>query len=76
MRLPVVPMTFYLKRYISRSNYNKSGGQVVNESYYENWYSRHGYEVIIPESLPVYRQIVLIANAEAIATTVQVISIC
>ncbi len=57
------------KIYISKSNYNSGGSLSINESYYEEWYRQHGYEVIIPELLPLYKQIALVANAEAIATT-------
>ena len=57
------------KIYISKSNYKDGMSYTLNECYYEEWYRQHGYEVIIPELMPIYKQIALVANAEAIATT-------
>ncbi|MCD8373248.1 MAG: glycosyltransferase 61 family protein [Clostridia bacterium] len=57
------------KIYLTKRFYRDGGSVTINEEYFENFYKSQGYEVIAPEKLPLFQQVALAANAEAIATT-------
>lgn len=58
------------KVYFTKRYYNIGGEQLCNEVFFEKFYEQRGYSVIVPEALPVYKQIALVANADEFATTI------
>lgn len=53
--------------YLSRAKYATQ--DLFNESYFEDYFSSNGYDIIYPEQLPIDQQISYIAGAEEIACT-------
>ena len=55
------------KIYLSRSKFEKD--DMINESFFEDFYSQRGYIIIYPEQLSIEEQILLLNNAEEIVCT-------
>lgn len=58
------------KVYFTKRFYNIGGEQVCNEEFFENFYKERGFSIIVPEKLPVYEKIALVANADEFVTTI------
>ncbi|MBR4151803.1 MAG: DUF563 domain-containing protein [Selenomonadaceae bacterium] len=73
MKLRVTPSKTK-KIYLTRANFdatrsNPLGVHCFNEKYFEDFFAKHGFEVIVPEKLSLEEQISLIMGADEIATT-------
>jgi hypothetical protein len=67
------------KIYLTRSSFdvtrgNPTGVYCFNEKYFEDFFAKRGFEVIIPEKLSLEEQISLIMGADEIATTLGTLS--
>ena len=61
--------SIYKKIYLTRSKFGNSN-KTINEEYFEEYFSKHGYKVISPEKLSLEEQISLISGANEIAATI------
>lgn len=59
--------SFPKKIYLTRTQWPANDG--VGEEYYEHFFSKQGYQIIVPEKLPLEEQIAYIFSATHIATT-------
>lgn len=58
------------KIYLSRTQFIKDGyNDCINESYFEKFFERRGYEVISPESLSICEQVAIISSASEVICT-------
>lgn len=55
----------YKKVYLSRSAYEEH--DLFNEKYFEDFFSKRGYEIVHPEQLPFTEQISIMAGADEVA---------
>ena len=66
----------YLTRsaFVNRDSKGAKAHHIVNESFFEQFFSKRGFEVISPEQYPFETQVSLIAGAKEIVTTVGTLS--
>lgn len=60
------------KIYLSRSLFPKK--DCFNEEWFEEFYKKRGYDIIYPETLPLYEQIAVIAGAQDVVCTAGTLS--
>lgn len=60
------------KLYLTRSHYEKN--DVINEKYFEKYYSQKGYEIVAPEGLTIAEQISVISKAKELSSTLGTLS--